>query len=211
VGVGQARKPAFGSVIRSGVDNDHQRDCACGIRQSARNHRNKKHYFRLRRGNTNTRQIDSILRSDPYTQSVFRGVFARDKSPQKFGWPAALVWNLDTSKNPDSRWVAVYIDPSGRGYYFDSYDLPSLYKKFENFLNRNCVWWNFNRATLQAPFSTVCGQHCVYFLVYMCRGEPMRAIVSRFSRDVVENCCCAVCVFSLSLSINRHGITFVDR
>jgi len=48
----------------------------------------------------NTRQIDSILRSDPYAQSVFRGVFARDKSPQKVGWPGALVWNLDTSKNP---------------------------------------------------------------------------------------------------------------
>jgi len=30
----------------------------------------------------NTRQIDSILRSDPYAQSVFRGVCARDKLPQ---------------------------------------------------------------------------------------------------------------------------------
>jgi len=123
----------------------------------------------------NTRQIDSILRSDPYAESVFRGVFARDKSPQKVGWPAALVWNLDTSKSPGSHWVALYINPHGRGYYFDSYGLPPLYKKFENLLNRNCLWWNFNRATLQAPFSTVCGQYCVYFLLCMCPGELLRS------------------------------------
>ena len=135
----------------------------------------------------NTRQIDSILRSDPYAQSAFRGVFARDKSPQRVGLIAALVGNLDTSKNPGSHWVAVYIDPRGRGYYFDSYCLPPLYKKFENFLNRNCVWWNFNRATWKASFSTVRCQYCVYFLLCMCRDEPMRAIVSRFSPDVVEN------------------------
>jgi len=49
------------------------------------------------------------------------------------------------------------------------------------------MWWNFNRATLEAPFSTVCGQYFIYFLLYMCRGEPMRAIVSRFLRDAVEN------------------------
>jgi len=83
--------------------------------------------------------------------------------------------------------VAVFIDPRGRGYYFDRYGFPPLYKTFENFLNRNCVWWNFNRATLQAPFSTVCGQYCVYFLLCMRRGEPMHAIAGRFSRDVVEN------------------------
>ena len=86
-----------------------------------------------------------------------------------------------------SHWVAVCIDPRGCGYCFDSYGLPPVYKKFENFLNRNCAWWNFNRATLQAPFSTVCDQYCVYFLLCMRRGEPMRAIVSRFSRAVVEN------------------------
>ena len=135
----------------------------------------------------NTRQIDSILHSDPHTQSVFLGVFARDKPPQRVGWPEAFVWNLGTSKKPGSHWVAVYIDLRGRGYYFDSYDLPLLYKKFENFVNRSCVWWNFNRTTLQAPFSTVCGQCCVYFMLYMCGGEPMSAIMSRFSRDAVEN------------------------
>ena len=81
----------------------------------------------------NARQIDSILRNDPYTQSVFRGAFARDKSPQRVGWPAALVWNLDTSKNPGSHWVAVNIDPRGRGYYFDSYGLPPLYKNLKTF------------------------------------------------------------------------------
>ena len=36
-------------------------------------------------------------------------------------------------------------------------------------------------------FSTACGQYYVYFLLCMCRGEPLRVIVSRFSRDVVEN------------------------
>jgi len=49
----------------------------------------------------------------------------------------------------------------------------------------------------------------------MCRGEPMRAIVSRFLRDVVENdravAQFAKCIFLLSLSINRHGIAFVDQ
>ena len=109
------------------------------------------------------------------------------RSPQRVGWPATLVWSLDTGKNPGLHWLVVYIDSRRGGYYFDSYSSPPPCKKIENFLNHNCIWWNFNRTTLQAPFSAVCGQYFIYVLLYMCRGEPMRAIVSRFLRVVVEN------------------------
>jgi len=58
--------------------------------------------------------------------------------------------------------VAVYIDPRGRGYYFDSDGLPLLYKKFENFLNRNCVWWNLIARLCKLRF-----QPCVVSIAFI--------------------------------------------
>jgi len=73
------------------------------------------------------------------------------------------------------------------GYYYDNYGLPPLHETFENFLNLNCVWWNFYQVTMQAPFPIICGQYCGYFLSHKCREGSVHPIVSRFPRDLIEN------------------------
>ena len=47
--------------------------------------------------------------------------------------------------------------------------------------------WIYNRKTLQALFSNVCGHYCVYYILFRCRGVPLHAIVSDFTSNLTEN------------------------
>ena len=47
-------------------------------------------------------------------------------------------------------------------------------------MNSHSETWTFNNTVLQAPFSSVCGQYCVYFLLYKSRGFTTSEIVSKF-------------------------------
>jgi len=54
-------------------------------------------------------------------------------------------------------------------------------------MNSHLETWTFNDTVLQAPFSSVCGHYCVYFLLYKSRGCTTSEIVSRFSNNLFEN------------------------
>jgi len=81
-------------------------------------HTTAEHTARLTRFYALTRTLNQFLLATTLHKNV--------------GWPAALIWNLDTAKNPQSHWVAVCIDLRGHGYYFDSYGFPSLRKETLN-------------------------------------------------------------------------------
>jgi len=145
----------------------------------------------------NTNQIENLLRADCKLSTTFDGVFASDLLPlvcDPVG--TAMVMNLDSSREPGSHWVCLYIE-NGRGEYFDSYGLPPMVEEFEIFLNRNC-WggnWTYNRQELQALDSQVCGHYCIWFLGQRARGRSMGEIVNEFSPQdsrkndtKVENC-----------------------
>ena len=102
------------------------------------------------------------------------GVFACDEieDPIK-NKPCAFVLNTDPHYRKGQHWVAIYINSSKEGFYFDSYGLPPLKEEFLNFLSKNCKRWYYNDVRLQDVGSKACGQFCLYFLIHMSYGWLM--------------------------------------
>ena len=137
-----------------------------------------------------TLELLSCVEADPIVKELYGGVFPRDNLPSKIEtFPRAYVANTDTGREPGKHWVAFYFENKHYAEFFDSYgnDPGYLAKEFESFLSRNVKDWIHNVVRLQGDFSTVCGQYCVLFLYYRCRGTSMSDIVRMFSKNTEVN------------------------
>ena len=113
---------------------------------------------------------------------------------EKFTFSFAYVINSDPSTEPGKHWIAVYFHKQGGGEYFDSYGLPPAFVSLKSYMDTYSLSdWIYNCKTLQALFSSVCRHYCVYFVLFRCRGVPLRAIVSDFTSNLSENDCCVSC------------------
>ena len=130
------------------------------------------------------RQIRHLLFHDPYTRPLVRGVCPRDHLPGRLTWhvgdpPQLYVVNWDPAYRPGSHWVALYLHPTQRGEYFDSYGLPPL-PECQRLLNQ-CRQWTYNTRRLQED-TLVCGQYCVLFLMLRSRGRSFDQIIDALLR-----------------------------
>ena len=58
----------------------------------------------------NTLQILNVLRSDPFTNTVFKDVLPSDRLPiQITKRPRSFILNMDPSDRPGTNWVAIYL------------------------------------------------------------------------------------------------------
>lgn len=115
------------------------------------------------------------------------GVYPADRIPKVLTKPIAIVVNTDGHKLPGAHWVAMYVDRSGHGWFFDSYGLPPIVPDHLTRLRRNCRLFEYNATQLQGPSSQCCGHYCVMFLHYMCTGLGLRKFKSVFSSNLELN------------------------
>lgn len=101
--------------------------------------------------------------------------------------PTAFVFNTDDHTKSGMHWVAVYVNESNNGWYFDSYGLPPFVPDHINRLRRNCKHFRWNSIQLQSESSDVCGQYCLMFLYYMSSGLGMEKFLNNFSADLEKN------------------------
>ena len=135
----------------------------------------------------NTRQIEQILKKDCQAKKIFKKVCAVDQL-EKPSYPSAYVINSDPKDESGEHWVAIYFDQYGRGEYFDSYGSPPNVIGLDSYMDQfSLMEWIYNRKTLQALLSTVCGHYCVYFILFRCRGVPLHAIAASFTSNFTEN------------------------
>ena len=133
----------------------------------------------------NTIQIDRILQR---TVPTFRGVYSRNRLPRRMKeYPFSLVANTDPDNQNGQHWIAIHVDEHDVGEYYDPYGFPPIHQPFENFLNRRCREWTYNHVTVQHPASTVCGQHCIVYLVLRSRGYEMYEITRMLAKDINAN------------------------
>ena len=64
----------------------------------------------------------SIEKTSPL-QTVFKGVYARNRLHRLLNIPSALVGNTDPDHRMWQHWVAIYIDANTRGEYYDPTDV----------------------------------------------------------------------------------------
>ena len=95
------------------------------------------------------------------------------------------------NKDPDHRmgqhWVAIYSDANSRGEYYDPTGRPPFLRPraYVNFMNKHCTSWTYNTVRVQEEGSTVCGHHCIFYLVHRCAGHSMTD-VTRLLENAVE-------------------------
>lgn len=113
-------------------------------------------------------------------------VFAANQIPIWFNLPAFIISNLDPDTKPGSHWVAIHIDVNGIGEYFDSFGRkPTGYHKL--FLKRNTKRWFYNYKSLQANFTSVCGEYCLVYLYFKFQGKTMYDFLTLFSNNSLCN------------------------
>lgn len=136
-----------------------------------------------------TVELTYILTKDQFTKNDFIGVYAADHVPTSVHKaPACFIANTDPSQKPGAHWVAIYVDHDNNAEFFDSYgQYPSQYHhRIYNFLKtyENC---KVNHTQLQSSFSSSCGQFCLYFLLWRCRGVSFEKIMSGFDSNQSTN------------------------
>ena len=111
-----------------------------------------------------TSQLKKALTRHHQTQSVFGGVYARDKVPTApKGKTVAYVVNTDKSNQPGQHWVVFYYTPH-QVKYFDPYGRPP--QGFQRLLGSRTRKQYFKRR-LQG-LGRMCGHYCLYFILTQC-------------------------------------------
>jgi hypothetical protein len=136
----------------------------------------------------NGSRIDWILRRDAKCSPMFLGVFARDRLPSSIdrSRPALLVCNTDAHDMPGEHWIAIYIEDSSYGEYFDSFGRPPD-APFRTFLHRHCSRWIYADRHLQSVISRFCGHYCIFYCVHRARGKNLNAIANMLTYDTGLN------------------------
>ena len=98
-----------------------------------------------------------------------------------------MVINLDPHFMKGSHWVALYFDSYGAAEYFDSYGRKPGTRLVQNYVKKYAIDWSHNTKMLQSPYSSTCGEYCIYYLYYKCRGRSLNHILNDFSDDFQSN------------------------
>ena len=102
----------------------------------------------------NTLQILNVLKTDPFTKSVFTDVLPSDRLPNQIQKrPKGYILNVDPSNGHGSHWIAIYLTADGKGEFFDSFgEPPEFYSRnFKTFLEDHSSTFTCNEKTLQSP------------------------------------------------------------
>lgn len=133
-------------------------------------------------------RIRSILQKDAKCAELFLGVFASDRLPTslRMDRPTLLVCNTDTHDQPGEHWIALYVEDSSYGEYFDSFGRTPE-PPFSTFMNKHCLNWIYNERQLQSIISYFCGHYCVFYCLHRCRNKNINSITSMLSHDTALN------------------------
>ena len=142
--------------------------------------------------------ISHVLRNNRFTKAVFLGVFAADTLPETLKKkPCALVANCDTSDKNGSHWIAIYIDKSGKGEFFDSYGIKPIVSQHENFMNKHCNSWTFNTVSLQDISTSVCGQYCCLYTLAHAKKYSTKYFLKHYVRNSCQNDALTILCYAL--------------
>ena len=135
----------------------------------------------------NTLQINAILNNYSRTRRYYRGCFAADQISNNQSleppiaitrYPYAFVVNVDESHQPGSHWIAIFVCSPSRVEYFDSLaSTPTDNYHIGEYLKQFPIVAKNSKFPLQNPFSNVCGQFCIYFIINRCEGISFDDIV----------------------------------
>ena len=128
----------------------------------------------------NTLQIDTCMSS----AKTFVGTYPADKLPSitTYTRPFSFIANTDPSYMSGTHWVAFFVTDNCVEI-FDSYgrEMCPLFKNYTVRINHVC-----NDKQVQQIGTSVCGQHCIFYIYQRERGLSMEEIMAKF-KNLNEN------------------------
>ncbi len=133
----------------------------------------------------NTVELHNYMMSDPYIRPYYGGTLAKDQlPPPPTETPKMYIVNQQNSDQPGNHWIVVWIDAVSE--YFDSLGKkPSNH--FRNWLSLNERSYAYNTKRLQNANSDVCGQYCLMYSYFRCRGLSLQKFLDMFDKDLHIN------------------------
>ena len=126
-------------------------------------------------------ELQRALYEDPYAAGTLVGVYtAGEPWPLPRTFPAAYLINTGEQHGPGEHWVAVFLENSERGEYFDSYGTPPLEPIYQRLRGWGYPDVLYSTKMLQGPWSTACGLYAYYYIVSRSRGLPLGAVTRVF-------------------------------
>lgn len=137
-------------------------------------------------------QLENLLHS--LLGDVFCGVWASDQLPMlnpSFRTPAYFIVNTHPAHMPGEHWLALTLENGGIATFFDSYGFPPDFDHYPpsilQFLEKRSKNIEYHDVQLQHHMSTVCGQHCIYYLCHRACGLSFDQVLSLYNDDVIKN------------------------
>ena len=135
----------------------------------------------------NTRQLLCALDSDPAMEDFNREVFALDQFLNaKLEDKGIYICNDEPSTKSGSHWFLIFKEPS-KIYFIDSFARHPRFYRIEEKLRTMKKPITFSNEIIQNPFSTVCGEYCLFFAYHLCRNVPIETIYTLFTTDCIDN------------------------
>ncbi len=121
-----------------------------------------------------------ILKSDEFSNHIFKHVLPRDMLPPSVNYPSAYVVNTQGKKHPGEHWLAYYYNEDGNCDFFDSFGFSPILYGLTDFLDKTSIKWKYNENQIQSLTSEFCGYYCVYFILLRSRNIPLETILKLF-------------------------------
>nr|DAC81313.1 TPA_asm: adenain [Larimichthys croaker adintovirus] len=140
----------------------------------------------------NNHELENLLHR--LLGDVFCGVWASDQLPlltRSFDTPVYFIVNTHPAHLPGEHWLSLTLEEDGVATFFDSYGFPPDFAHYPSsilqFLEQRSDRILYHDRQLQHTLSTVCGQHCVYYLCHRACGVSFERLLSLYDDDVIKN------------------------
>ncbi len=153
----------------------------------------------------NNQEISALMRSHKDVQNIFVGVYPANLLPETIrkDKPCAYIANTENHVHHGSHWCCFYFPKHSLPEYWDSFGMEPT-TSLKSFIGNNYLCSN---KMIQHPFSSVCGQHCCFYILKRAQGYDMCDIVSSFSDDLIKNGILVNLVIEKTFSVNLDVIS----
>lgn len=132
-----------------------------------------------------TEQLEHYMLNDPYISSFYGGVVALDQIPSLIEKPTIFIVNTDPAALPGTHWLSVFFNFGFNEHFDSSGHLPSLALQQE--LISQGPLYMYNTMRVQSFTSDTCGQFCLFFCYFRCRGYSFTEIMNMFTSSLELN------------------------
>ena len=131
-----------------------------------------------------TEELESYMMRDPYIQKYYGGVVALNQLPLFIVKPTIFIVNSDPASLPGRHWFAVFFTTINE--HFDS---AGFYPNavLEAQLIAHGPKFRYSDRRVQDFNTESCGQFCLFYCYFRCRGYSFRAIMDMFSPNLALN------------------------